>query len=144
MGEALVGAALGLKLSGAAFQAHGAKTTSEAIEDASNFNAKQARKAGALEAARIRRFGRRQEGLQKVHFAKAGVQLSGSPLEFMVRDAEQFERDAVSAQIDANATAALDESRADNARTIGRQRSLASLITGVADAGQFGLSLLTR
>jgi hypothetical protein len=140
--KALAGGALGLKVGGTLFQARGERQTAEAIADAARFRKKQALAAGVKESARLRRVARYRLSSQRVAFAKAGVEMSGSPLEFMLHNAAEMEREAVNARIDAGVTASLESSRAKNAERIGERRSLAALIAGGSGAAGFGLSLL--
>lgn len=142
MGEVLAAATAGFNIGGTILRAKGAEQTADAISDAARLNAELARREGFIEEARRRRIGRRALSSQRVAFAKAGVQLEGSPIEFLANAASEFERDAVNARVSGLNTAALDEARADNAQIIGRQRARAEFLAGAADVGTFGLSLI--
>lgn len=142
LSQLFAGGTIGLRATGGILEARGAKTTADAISDAAKYNAKLARREASIEEARIRRRNRRALSSMRVSFAKAGVQMEGTPLEQMAFAASELERDAVNARLAGEATAALDESRAKNARTIGRQRASASLLRSGFDIGGFGMSLL--
>lgn len=140
--EDLLGATMGLNLGASLFQRKAALQTADAISAAAKYNAKLAERQGAREEARLRRKAKLQLSSQALAFNKAGVEITGSALEFLASNASELERDAVNARIDAQATARLERSRAESAQTIGEQRAGAALLSGLTQSSVYGLSLL--
>lgn len=144
MGVFQAGVGVSTAVGGAFLRARAARETADAIEDAARFRNMQIRRTAGDEAARLRRFARRKISSQEVAFAKANVELSGSALERLLQNASELERDAANVEIAAAESIALNESRGENAQRIGRQRSAASLLTGVGGAALFSTDLLRR
>jgi len=144
MGEILTGATVGTRLAGGFLGAQAARTQADAVSDAARFNASLDARLLGINEATARRGQRRALSSMKVAFAKNGVELSGSPLEFIAESAAEFERDILSRRFEVQSGIALNLSRADNAQVVGRQRASASLLSAGADVGRFTLPLLRR
>ena len=142
MGAALLPLAIAASVGGGILQARGAQEQAGSIEDAARFNAAAALQRGRAEESRIRRASRRKVSSQRVAFAKAGVELVGSPLERLAENAAELELDAVNAGIEARNTAFLERQRGKSAKKIGRNRAGAALLSGTTRGA--GIFLSTR
>ena len=141
MGAILPGLAIGAPIAAGIFQARAFELESKAVASAARFNAAVTLEEAAVEAARRRRLARRETGREIAVFGKSGVTLEGSPLDFIVANAAERERDAVNVEIAARRTAGLDLARARNVRRAGETRSGAALLTGLAQGAFRGASL---
>lgn len=141
MGEILTGASAGLPLAGGFLQAQQARENAKAIERAAEFNALLATREASVEAARLRRRNRQLISSQRVAFAKGGIEVSGTALQFLADNAGELERDALNVEQFGRTTASLERARGRNARIEGRRRAFASLIGGATQASRFALRL---
>lgn len=137
----LQGVAIGAPVAGGLAQASAIRQQADAQAQASRYNAQLARAEGGAEADRIRRAGRRELGRQRTQLGASGVRVEGSPLDLLVANAAEIERDAVSAMIAARNTAALDEAQAKSAKRAGRTSAGASLLSGLVQGGTTALRI---
>jgi hypothetical protein len=133
---------VGAPLVGGLQEASAARAAGDAESAAALYNARLAERQGTLEASRRRRAGRQEVTRQRVASAAGDVALVGTPLDFIVDNAEAVERDAVNAEVDARRTAALERARARQAKATARTAAGTSLLTGLTQAGAAGYSLL--
>lgn len=84
-----------LKLAGVGFGAFGDFLQSNEQARGFKLSASEVLREGRLAALRIRQRGKQVQSAQKVGYAKAGVELSGTPLEVMTKTAVQAEQDAL-------------------------------------------------
>ena len=136
----LLVASIGTAVGGAVVKGRAAKAQAEAIADAAEFNALRAEQAGAAEESRVRRLNRRTLSSQRVQFAKAGVRLEGTPLEFLAQNAAELELNALQARIAGANTARLERERAEVALDAGRVSAGAALLEGISGATGAALS----
>lgn len=135
-------ASIGLQVGQGVLKAKAARDQAKAIADAAEFNALRAEQQALSEEGRLRRIGRRKLSTQRVKFAKAGVQLEGTPLEFLAQNAAELELDALNARIAGQNTARLERDRAEVALDVGRLGAGAALISGLS--GGAGTFLVNR
>ena len=128
------------QVGGAIVKGKAAKAQAEAIADANEFNALRAEQAGSAEESRQRRMNRRTLSTQRVQFAKAGVRMEGTPLEFLAQNAAEFELNALQARIQGQNTALLERKAADVALDVGRVSAGAALLQGLSGAAGTVLS----
>lgn len=111
------------------------ESAAESSSQAFRFNAGLARQSASSEAARIRREGKRALSRSRVEVAASGVQLEGSPLDHLVAQAAEIERQALDQIVAGEQTARLDQSRARSAKRAGKQRSASALLLGGLEGG---------
>lgn len=128
------------QVGGAIVKGKAAKAQAEAIADANEFNALRAEQAGNAESSRVRRLNRRTLSTQRVQFAKAGVRMEGTPLEFLAQNAAELELNALQARIQGQNTARLEREGADVALQAGRTSAGAALLAGLSGAAGTVLS----
>lgn len=137
----LQGVAVGAPIAGGIAQAQGIRQQADAQASASRYNAQLARMEGDAEAARIRRAGRRELARQRLRVSASGVQLEGSPLDLIVANAAQIERDAFDASRAGRNTARLDEAQARSAKRAGRTGAGTALLSGGLQSASTALRL---
>lgn len=137
---ALLVTSIATAVGGAVVKGKAAQNQAEAIADAQEFNALQAEQAGNAESSRVRRLNRRILSTQRVQFAKAGVRLEGTPLEFLAQNAAELELNALQAKIAGANTARLNREAADVALEAGRLSAGAALLQGLSGAAGAALS----
>ena len=135
-GSALLGASIGTTLAGSLMSGIGALQQGKAVAAAANYNAFSAKLEGDAEEIRLRRLARREISAQYVQMAgKSGVLAEeGGWLEQLANNAREYEINALNAAIKGRNIAALERTRAINARRQGRASMFASVISGVGGA----------
>jgi len=83
---------------GVSLQAFGRHLAAKEVERGLRFNADEILREGRLAELRIREEGVRVGSAQQAGFAKAGVVISGTPLEVMAATADAVERNALEAR----------------------------------------------
>jgi len=144
MGVLLTSFGIGGQVASGIMRSRAAEQKGQAIADAALYNARLAEREGSEEYQRRHKAARKKIGSQVAQVGKSGVRLEGSPLEFIVQNAEELERDALNALVDAQSTAALDRSRARSAKKAGETGAGTELLSGVTRAAVFGSQLLPR
>jgi hypothetical protein len=144
MGVLLSGVGIGGQIAGGLYRSQAAEQQGQAIADAALYNARLAQMEGAAEMARRRKAAGKQVGAYVAQMGKSGVRLEGSPLEFLVQNAEELERDALNAMVAARNTAALDRARARSAKKAGERGAGTELLMGATRAAAFGSTLIPR
>lgn len=141
----LSGVAIGGPLSAGFQQAGGIRQQASAQAAAANANARLAQMEGASQASSIRREGRREIGRQRAIMGASGVRLEGSPLDLIVSNAAEIEREAVQAEVAARNTARLDRAQAKSVERAGKRSSVSAILSGaVGSAGTAGQLFLRR
>ena len=144
MGVLLSGVGIGGQIAGGIIRSRAAEDQAKAVSDAALYNARLAEIEGAEEYKRRRKAARKQIGSYVAQVGKSGVRMEGSPLEFLVQNAEELERDALNAMVEAQNTAALERSRASGAKKAGRMGAGTELLGGLTRAAVFGSPLIPR
>ena len=142
-GVALLATSLISTMIGTSMEAKAAKAEARAIQAAAEYNANMAEREGRAKEARIRHLARRNLSSWFTQMAgKSGVIAEeGGWLEALVWNAAAYETDALNAAIAGRNTAALERSRGQAAKRIGKQRSAAQYIAGAGKVAGMGLSL---
>jgi len=142
-GTALLATSAISEIVGTALSAKAAKEDARAVQAAAEYNANIAEMEGDAEEARRRRISRRELSSQFVQMAaKSGVTAEeGGWLEALVRNAAEYEVDALNVSIATRNTAALERARGQAAKRIGKQRSAAEYLRGAGRIAGMGLSL---
>ncbi len=130
----MLAVSIGTSVAGAVVKGKAARDQADAIADAAEFNAIRAEQAGAAEEGRVRRLNKRTLSTQRVQFAKAGVRMEGTPLEFLAQNAAELELNAMQARIAGANTSRLERERADVALDAGRTSAGAALLQGLSGA----------
>lgn len=89
------GVSTGLQITGIALQQFGSYMANNEQARGLKLNAREVVREGKRAAARVREMGERVQSSQRVGFAKAGVEISGTPLEVMAETVNLAERDAL-------------------------------------------------
>lgn len=144
MGVLLSSVGIGGQIASGIFRSQAAEQQGQAIADAALYNARLAEMEGAEEMRRRRTIARKKIGTQVTQVAKSGVRLEGSPLEFLLQNVEEMERDALNAMTAAQNTAALERARARSAEKAGRRGAGTELLAGVTRAAAYGAQLIPR
>ena len=129
---------LALQGVGTALQVQGIKHEAKAAQRSAAFNIKEIRKSGLREATQIRRAGRKLQGKNIAIVGASGATLEGSPLLAIAESAENVERQALQARINAETEAKLQALGAKGARRAGSIRTASALFSGasrIIDAG---------
>ncbi len=140
----LSGVAVGGPLAAGITQAGGIQQQAGAEAAAARANARLAQREGAQQASSIRREGRRELGRQRTVAGASGVQLEGSPLDLLVSNAAEIEREAVQAEIAARNTARLDRSRASSIERAGKRQGASAILGGAIGSGSVASQLFLR
>jgi hypothetical protein len=116
-----------------------------AAADAATRESRQRLEQAAEEEARQRRFNRVELARQRSTLAKSGVRLEGTPLEQLVRNANELEQNAINARRGLLREAKEAARAAGEIRTAGRYNIAAGIIGGAANAyGSYATSSLLR
>lgn len=141
MGTTTALLALGLTAAGQITEGYQQAQAAEYNAAVARQKAQAARKAGKLEADRIRKQRERLTGRQKALYAKAGVTFSGSPMEVMIDSATNYEMDALITEYNYEVEARQSESqaqisnwRAKTYRSNSWKRAGATLLQGASSS----------
>jgi len=137
----LSGVAIGAPIAGGLQQAGALRQQAGASAAASRFNAQLAQMEGGAEASRIRRAGRRELGRQRTLMGASGVRLEGSPLDLLVDNAAEIEREAVQAEIAGRNTARLELANARSTKRAGKTAAGTALLGGAVQGGSAALRI---
>src|SRR3990167_970929 len=140
------GAIAALSLVGAGYSAYSqykqAGAEQDAAEDAADFNARVLAEQAAIEEDRKRRIAKRELASQRTAYAKAGVRLEGSPLEVLVANAAELEREIFNLRVEGARRVDYQMLQRKAAGATGRAKRVAagaSLLSGTAgSAGTYG------
>ena len=94
-----------LSLVGTGISAFGSLQEGKQIQQADEYNAQLALEQGEMDVFQIEKEEAGLTSTQKAAYAKAGVTLSGSPLEVMLQSATNFEMDKATAKYNAESKA---------------------------------------
>jgi len=119
----------GLKIAGTSFQILGTLLSANEASRGFRLNASEVIREGKLSALRVREQGERVQSAQRTGFSKAGVALSGTPLEVMAETARFAEENAL--EIERSAARQARELR----RAASRRRTSGILAVGGAIIG---------
>ncbi len=123
----------GLQIAGTSFQILGTLLSANEQIRGFRLNAREVMREGKLSALRVREQGERVQSAQRTGFSKAGVALSGTPLEVMAETARFAEENAL--EIERSAARQARELR----RAASRRRTSSILsIGGAVIGGVFG------
>jgi hypothetical protein len=135
-----------LSVAGTAVSVVNSNQEAENASTLANIEAEELRQQASEEEARVRRMNRVELARQRATLAKSGVALEGTPLDQLVRNANELEQDAVNASrgILRKEAAAVNYGR--SALAAGRSQMVASLISGASSAyaGYSNYGLLRR
>lgn len=134
--------AIGGAMGSGVLNANAARADARAIEQASKLNAKATLQESSSQAARIRKEGRRAIGQQTAFMGQSGLQQTGSPLELIVQNAAEVERQAKEQELAGQYAASVERERGETAIAQGRRVSAASLLGGATQAAYYGYRLL--
>ena len=116
----------------------GSMMQGKARQSADNYNADLAEQQGAYEVAKL---AEREESLnstQRAMYAKAGVAMSGSPLEVMIKSRSDFEMDKAAAKYNSESKANMLRYEGKQAKTAGMFNAGNALLQGGIRAYQLG------
>lgn len=114
--------------------AQAARMAAEAESDAALFNARVAIDDATAEENRQRRLAKRELARRRGTAAKAGVTFEGTPLDFQIFAAEEFEIDALNARRQGVVESDLLRARSRSVLAGGRAQSRSLLVGGAARA----------
>ena len=130
---------------GTAASVAGQSQAASAQAAAAETNANALREQASTEEARIRRMNRVELARQRATLAKSGVAVEGTPLDQLVRNANELEQNAVNARRGLLRSADLEDRGGRNALGTGRTQALASLFAGASNAyGSYRQTSLLR
>lgn len=132
----LGGLALGLNVLGTGLKAYGQYEQGQEIAGAYEFNAALTLQGLDYDIGRIDVAEGEYGGTQKAMYAKAGVTMSGSPLDVMLKTATNFELDKQVANYNAQSKVAMDNYKASQAKKQAEFDSVGTLISGAAGIAQ--------
>jgi len=116
-------------------QASAARAEASAAASAAAFNERQAREEAGEQESAFRRDAARELARQRSNLAKSGVALEGTPLDQLVRNANELEQTAVGIRRGLITEAMLARMTGRNALAQGRRASTGALLGGFAQAG---------
>ena len=142
-GVGLAAASAISSIGGALLSAKAMKMQARAEQAAAEYNALLAEIEARAESARQRHIARRTLSSQFTQMAgKSGVVAEeGGWLEALAWNAAEFETSAMNAWIAGTRTAALDRSRGQIAKSVGKQRAASEILSGVGRVAGLGASL---
>ena len=123
----------------------GQSQAAHAEAQAASLNADAINAQATTEAARLQRMNRVELARQRASIAQSGVQLEGSTLEQIVRNANELEQNVSNVMLGAKRDAMLEHLRGRNALGAGRTQMLATLLAGASSGyGAYSQSSLLR
>ena len=119
-----------LSLVGTGISAFGSLQEGKQIQQADEYNAQLALEQGEMDVFQIEKEEAGLTSTQKAMYAKAGVTMSGSPLEVMLQSATNYEMDKATAKYNAESKANMYRYEGRVARTQGKFNAIKTLLGG--------------
>lgn len=123
----------GLQIAGTVLNAYGDVVAGKESKAAYDYNAQLALDQGQVDLLQLDKGEADTLSTQRAMYAKAGVTMSGSPLDVAVNTASQFEMDKQIANYNAQSKAAMDTYEGEVAKQQGEFKAGMSLLSGAAD-----------
>lgn len=124
----------GLQIAGLSLQAFGSILTAGEAARGLRFDARETLREGKLAAIRMREEGERVQSAQRVGFAKAGVEISGTPLEVLAATANIAESNVLEIERSSARQAAELRRAARRKQRSGVFRAIGTVVGGIAGA----------